>query len=298
MVRLIRLLACLAVLASAGVAAERSAVADTWVALQKVHAEELAAFALALDAKDGSVDAEARSLALALAKKLDPTLKAKEPPRKAMSAEDQAADKAAREAAAARDQAREAAEKTAPAPAPLARDYPKPENARERFDALRFEILCDEVEHLSSLSANPESRTEAPLRQAALKSLQSLIGAPRWACEKALKERVAELAGAKYAPWTGVWTTRLGDLTLTQTDDKVAGFWKRDPASETADGTLQAVVKDRTLTGTWKTAAEQGTITVVLSRSDRYWKGTTKDKADVHPLDGKRAEAPAPAATK
>jgi hypothetical protein len=291
---MIRSLVVAALAISAAPAADRSVAAEGWAGLQKVQAEELVAFALAIDAKEGSFDADSSAAALALAKKLDPSLKAKEPARKAMTPEDRDADKAARDGAAQRDVAREAAEKEAATkgdqqPGLSERWYPPPGNSRERFEALRFEMILDEADYLAALSANPEAHAEAALRQAGVKQLQELIEKPRWQGDKALKAWLATIGAEKYTPWSGVFTSRLGQMTLTQTGDKVAGFWKRDAKSDSPDGTFQGLIKDRTLAGVWKSGAEQGTFSFVLYRDDSYLRGWTKDKTDSSPVIGHRA---------
>lgn len=292
--RLILVIAtCLAAYAPAGLSAasERSVPMESWAALQKAQADELLEFASTLEAKDGSFEAEARAQAVALAKKLDPSSKPKDAAKKPMAAEDQLGDKALRDAAAARDKAREDAEKSDQAPVDAkARIYPKPENARERFEALRFEMLADQVDFAASLSLDPDAKGEVALRQSVLKAIPGLLGTPKWACEKALKERVGALSSVVYAPWSGTWTTRLGDMTIEQKDAAVSGSWRRDASAATPDGTFTGTVKGHVLTGAWRSDPDQGTFTLTLSRNDIFWKGITKTKTDSHPLEGKRVD--------
>ncbi len=283
--------ACIATLLLAAPlgAAERSFPMDCYTALEKAQAEELADFSAALEAKDGSFEADVRAQAIALAKKLDPSLKPKDAAKKPMAAEDQLSDKALRDAAAARDKAREDAEKADKGPQdPKSRAYPKPENARERLDALRFEMIADQTDFVAALSLDPDAKGEAALRQVILKSLPSLLGTPKWSCERALKERIAGLSSMKYAPWTGTWTTRLGEMTIEQNDAAVTGSWKRDPAAAVPDGTFTGTIKDRVMTGAWRSDPDQGTLVLTLSRSDVYWKGITKQKSETHPIEGQR----------
>lgn len=281
MTAVIRLLACL-VLAGVIGAAERSAPAEDLLALQRIHAAELIDFAAGLDARDGSLEGEARAAALALAKKLDPQQKPKEALRKAMTPDEAAADKAAREAAVARAREREASEKVAGA---AAAGYPPPVDPLERFEALRFEQLRAQVRFGESLSANPESRIEAPVRVAVGKSVTALLGIVRWSCDRVLKERAAALASSSYAPWSGTWATRLGFMSLVQSGEKVTGVWRGDAG----EGSIAGTVKDRTLTGTWKSGGEQGQAVLVLSRTDDWFHGDTRGKAgEPLPIDGHR----------
>jgi len=297
-------LALSAVLAQPLAAMESSGPAADFSAVQHLHAEELAAFAIGLDARENSLANDVRALAMALAKKLDPGLHAREPVRRPMTTEEALADKADREAAADHAKAREEAEgysataanakddktKDAQAPADDAGGdpYPAPEDLPARFSAMRYEILAREVDVAAKLDL--DDRAGAAVRTAALKNLLTLVGTPHWVCERRLKSRITFELARKDEPWSGVFSSdRLDYLTLVEKDGKITGLWTAKPDGGDALGNVVMQVQGRTANGAWKSAGgEEGTITLTLHIDGRTITGSTTGGGETHQIHGTR----------
>jgi hypothetical protein len=301
----------LTVLAQPLAAMESSGPAADVQAVQHLHAEELAAFAIGLDARENSLANDVRAMAMALAKKLDPGLHAREPVRRPMTTDEALADKADREAAADHAKAREEAEGNS-ATAATAKDdkakddkakdaqtpaddaggdpYPPPEDLPARFSAMRYEILAREVDVAANLDL--DDRAAAAVRTAALKNLLTLVGTPHWACERRLKARITSELARKDAPWSGVFSSdRLDYLTLVEKDGKITGLWTAKPDGGDALGNVVMQVQGRTANGAWKSAGgEEGTITLTLHIDGRTITGSTTGGGETHQIHGTRRD--------
>jgi hypothetical protein len=295
--------------AGAAMASDAGGPAAEFLALQHLHAEELAAFANSLDAREKSLADEVRAQAMALAKKLDSGLHVKEAPRKAMSTEEALADKAARQAAADHARDREAAEgysATAAAAAgkkdkdkgkeeeATADDaggdpYPPPDDLPARFAAERYEILAREADFATGLSLDPEDRAAAATRAGALKAVLGLLGTPHWACERKLKAQVTAALAQHYQPWTGTWSSdRMYLITLVQNGDRITGSWAAKAGAEKPDGELVMQLRGDTATGGWKSGGDEGTVTLTLHVDNRTMTGSTSGGGETHPVTVER----------
>lgn len=282
-------------------AAEPTGPAADVQSLQHLHAEELAAFAVGLDARENSLANDVRAQAMALAKKLDPALHVREAPRKAMTTEEALADKADRETALAHAKDREAAEGySATAVATTTKDgtaappddaggdpYPPPEDLPARFAAMRFEILAREIDFVTALDSDPDDRAAAATRAVALKMLLGLVGTPHWACERHLKSEITAAIALKDPPWSGVFASdHLDFITLVQKGERITGSWAAKP--DTAPlGDLALQLRGRTATGAWKSASgEEGTVTLVLHCDGKTLTGETTGGGETHQVHG------------
>jgi hypothetical protein len=228
--------------------------ATTWGVLRDIHLDALVAFAKAGERKGGSLDLEVRQEAANVARRIDPKsdkLKNLFATKKAMSADEQAADKLARATVAEREKARTAGDPKLPEPATV----------KEELELLRHKLVNDEVAFAEKLSLDPDDQETVKLRQAALKAAQELLGPPRWGWEKAMKERIAKAMGAAYAPWNGTWTGGPWmSFTLVQQGAKVTSTW--------TGGSLVGEVKGRNLVGAWKHGTQKGTFHFSLASDD------------------------------
>jgi hypothetical protein len=237
----------------------------TWRALCDLQVEQLVAFAKADGVpKGGSFELEIKEQAIAFARRIDPKserLKNVFPQKRAMTAEEQTADRAQRATASAQDKARSEAEaaSTAEGGGPPA----EARTIKDTFETLRHGILTRQVAHAAALSLDPDEPGVVELRLLILKQIQGSLAAVKWRWEKDLKERVARLLAARYEPWTGVWQTAgaWGELTLVQTGPKVSGTW--------AGGSLVGEAKGRSLLGAWKGKPKGGgTFTFSMGDGD------------------------------
>jgi hypothetical protein len=297
-------------------AAEPTGPAAEFASVQHLHAEELAAWAISLDARENSLANDVRGQAMALAKKFDPALHVHEPARKAMSTEEALADKADRESANAHAKQREEAEGySATAAATTGKDakekdakdkdakdandapaddaggdpYPPPEDLPARFAAMRYEIIEREIG--VALDLDPDDHTAAAVRAAALKELLGIVGTPHWACERRQKSEISTALAAKDEPWTGTFACdRLNYLTLTEANGRITGTWAAKADAPVA-GNLVMQVKGRTATGAWKdSSGEQGTVTLTLHCDGKTITGSTTGGGETHQVHGtKRA---------
>lgn len=228
--------------------------ATTWGVLRDIHLDALVEFAKAGERKGGSLDLEVRQEAANIARRIDPKsdkLKNLFATKKAMSADEQAADKQARATVAEREKARAAGDAALPTPATV----------KEELEVLKHKLVNDEVAFAEKLSLDPDDQDTVKLRQAALKAALELLGAPRWGWEKAMKERIAKAQAATYAPWNGKWTGGPWmAFTLVQQGLKVTSTWD--------GGSLTGEVKGRNLLGTWKHGKQKGTFHFTLGSDD------------------------------
>ena len=236
----------------------------TWRTLCDLQIEQLVAFAKADGVpKGGSFELEIKEQAIAFARKIDAKsdrLKNVFPQKRAMTPDEQTADRTQRATATAQDKARSEAE----AASATADSLPKEAaTIKDALEILRHGILMRQVAHAAALSLDPDEAGVVELRQLILKQIQGSLGAVKWRWEKDLKDRVAKLLIAKYEPWTGVWQTAgtWGELTLVQTGPKVTGTW--------AGGSLIGEAKGRSLLGAWKGKPKGGgTFTFSLGDGD------------------------------
>lgn len=226
----------------------------TWGVLRDIHLDALVTFAKAGERKGGSLDLEIRQEAANIARRIDPKsdkLKNLFATKKAMSAEEQAADKQARATVVEREKARAATDSALPTPATV----------KEELEVLKHKLVNDEVAFAEKLSLDPDEQEIIKLRQTALKSALDLLGPPRWGWEKAMKERIAKAQTAIYAPWNGAW---VGGpwmaFTLVQQGNKVTSTW--------TGGSLTGEVKGRNVLGTWKNGTQKGTFHFSLASDD------------------------------
>lgn len=226
----------------------------TWGVLRDIHLDALVGFAKAGERKGGSLDLEVRQEAANLARRIDPKsdkLKNLFATKKAMSADEQNADKQARATVVEREKARVA---TDPA-------LPTPTTVKEELEALKHKLVSDEVAFAEKLSLDPDEQEIIKLRQTVLKAALDLLGPPRWGWEKAAKERIAKAQTAAYTPWNGAW---VGGpwmaFTLVQQGLKVTSTW--------TGGALTGEVKGRNLLGTWKNGTQKGTFHFTLGSDD------------------------------
>lgn len=226
----------------------------TWGVLRDIHLDALVAFAKAGERKGGSLDLEIRQEAANIARRIDPKsdkLKNLFATKKAMSAEEQAADKQARATVVEREKARAATDSALPTPATV----------KEELEVLKHKLVNDEVAFAEKLSLDPDDAETVKLRQTALKSASDLLGPPRWGWEKVMKDRIAKAQTAIYAPWNGAW---VGGpwmaFTLVQQGNKVTSTW--------TGGSLTGEVKGRNVLGTWKNGTQKGTFHFSLGSDD------------------------------
>jgi hypothetical protein len=230
----------------AACAAQQPRDLDAFDLLRGIHAEQLISFASGIDARDKCLGQELRDQAVALAKKFgakSDQLKALPAKKQAPTAEETEADKALRAQA---DEVEK--ERLASEAAPAAENtpaYPPPQNIKDEFEAIRYEILSEQAAFAEELSLDPREPMTAGLRQSILKNLQPLVAKPRWRCEKSLKDRIAKALSATYRPWDGDWQTKdRGVLNLAQKMDRISGTFE--------DGSVIAIIKDRVAVGQWK----------------------------------------------
>lgn len=226
----------------------------TWGVLRDIHLDALVAFAKAGERKGGSLDLEIRQEAANIARRIDPKsdkLKNLFATKKAMSADEQNADKQVRATVVEREKARAATDTALPTPATV----------KEELEVLKHKLVNDEVAFAEKLSLDPDEQEIIKLRQTALKSALDLLGPPRWGWEKAMKERIAKAQTAIYAPWNGAW---VGGpwmaFTLVQQGNKVTSTW--------TGGSLTGEVKGRNVLGTWKNGTQKGTLHFSLASDD------------------------------
>ena len=228
--------------------------ATTWGVLRDIHLDALVGFAKAGERKGGSLDLEVRQEAANIARRIDPKsdkLKNLFATKKAMSADDQVADKQARATVAEREKARAANDAKVPEPATV----------KEELEVLKHKLVTDEIAFAEKLSLDPDDQETVKLRQTALKAAQELLGNPRWGWEKAMKERIAKALAATYTPWNGKWAGGPWmAFTLVQQGVKVTSTW--------TGGSLTGEVKGRNLLGTWKHGTQKGAFHFTLSSDD------------------------------
>lgn len=246
-----------------------------WDQLKAQHLDQLVAFATAGgDNKAGSLELELREQAIAFARRIDgksPKLKNLFARKRAMTKEEQEADRTLRLLVAARDQERTTAEAAATkAPPPPAGDDPS-----ATLERLRFVILRDQILLAKRLSLDPDDPPTVVLRKTILTQVKSAIGQTRWAWEKQARDLVDQLLVAKYEPWNGTWAcgdkSGWGELTLMQNGTTVKGTWK--------DGTLTGETKGRHLVGTWTgQGTQQGGFSFTLGDNDLGFDARVTDK--------------------
>ncbi len=226
----------------------------TWGVLRDIHLDALVGFAKAGERKGSSLDLEVRQEAANIARRIDPKsdkLKNLFATKKAMSADEQSADKQARATVVEREKSRVATDPALPTPATV----------KEELEALKYKLVNDEVAFAEKLSLDPDEQEIIKLRQSVLKAALDLLGPPRWGWEKAMKERIAKAQVAIYAPWNGAW---IGGpwmaFTLVQQGNKVTSTW--------TGGSLTGDVKGRNVLGTWKNGTQKGTFHFSLASDD------------------------------
>lgn len=248
---------------------------EGWDKLKADHIDQLVAYVSAGgDNKAGSLELDLREQAVAFARRLDsksPKLKNLFARKRAMTKDEQEADRTLRELVTTRDKARvadEAAATKAPPP-------PVGDDAAATLERLRFVILRDQILLAKQLSLDPDDPPSVVLRKSILTQVKSAIGPTKWAWEKQTKDLVEQLLAAKYEPWNGTWVcsekSEWGELTLIQTGTTVKGTWK--------DGSLTGEVKGRHLLGKWTgQGTQQGEFTFSMGDRDIGFDARVTDK--------------------
>ncbi len=247
--------------------------ADSWEKLKATHVDALVAYASAGgENKAGSLELELREQAIAFARRIDsksPKLKNLFARKRAMTPDEQKADRALRDQVAARDKERLANDSATEAP-PTASDI------AGELESLRHRLLSEQIAMAKRLSLDPDDPPTVVLRKSILTQVKVTIGPTKWAWEKRLKELVDQLLNAKYEPWIGVWmcsSEEWGELTLAQDGTVVTGSWK--------DGTLKGEVKGRHVVGTWTGQGTQhGGFSFTLGDNDLGFNARVTDKVD------------------
>jgi hypothetical protein len=249
--------------------------------------DRLVAFAKAGPGKAGSFDIEAREKALAFARKIDPS-SAK--PRnvfaqhRAMSADEELADKSMRGDAVKRDASRKLNDAKADAPT----TPPAAQDPAMEFENLKFRLLGEQIAFASAISLDPDNQEVVVLRQLALKNVLEWLPPVTWNYEKKLKARVVALASAHYEPWTGSWVTeKWGVIDILQKDGKATASW--------ADGgKLSGEVKGRSLVGSWSGGRNRGTFQFTLGATDHGFEAhITVEMTDPETWNATRKDADA-----
>lgn len=248
---------------------------DAWDKLKAQHIDQLVAYASAGgDNKSGSLELELREQAIAFARRIDsksPKLKNLFARKRAMTKDEQEADRALRDLVATRDKTRLAEEAGAAKAAPP----PTGEDLAATLERLRFVILRDQILLAKQLSLDPDDAPTVVLRKSILTQVKSAIGPTKWAWEKQSKDLVDQLLNAKYEPWNGTWVcsekSEWGELTLTQSGATVKGTWK--------DGSLTGEMKGRHLIGKWTgQGTQQGEFTFSMGDRDIGFDARVTDK--------------------
>lgn len=250
--------------------------AETWEKLKATHIDQLVDYVSASgDNKGGSLELDLREQAVAFARRIDaksPKLKNLFARKRAMTPAEQSADKALREQIAARDKTRTAEESGGGAKAMP----PSGDDVAATLERLRFVIIRDQIQLAKQLSLDPDDQPTVVLRKSILTQVKGIIGPPRWAWEKLLKDTVDQLLTAKYEPWIGTWlcsSEEWGELTLTQDGAVVKGTWK--------DGTLVGEMKGRHVVGKWTGQGTQhGGFSFTLGDNDLGFNARVTDKVD------------------
>lgn len=248
---------------------------EDWEKLKVQHIDQLVAYSTTGgDNKSGSLELELREQAVAFARRIDsksPKLKNLFARKRAMTKEEQDADRALREQVAARDKMRTSDEATATKAAPP----PAGEDAAATLERLRFVILRDQILLAKRLSLDPDDPPTVVLRKSILAQVKTTLGPAKWAWEKQTKDLIEQLLNAKYEPWNGTWVcgdkSDWGELALTQTGAVVKGTWK--------DGSLTGEAKGRHLVGKWTgQGAQQGEFSFTLGDNDLGFSARVTDK--------------------
>jgi hypothetical protein len=249
--------------------------AESWDKLKAIHIDSLVAYASAGgDNKGGSLDLELREQAIAFARRIDaksPKLKNLFARKRAMTPDEQKADRALRDQVAAREKTRLAEES-----GDAGKNVPPPgDDVAAALEHLRFVILRDQVVLAKQLSLDPDDQPTVVLRKAILTQVKGIIGPTKWAWEKRLKDNVDQLLNAKYEPWIGAWlcSGEWGELNLSQDGVTIKGTWK--------DGTLSGEMKGRSVVGKWTGQGTQhGGFTFTLGDNDLGFNARVTDKVD------------------
>ena len=249
---------------------------ETWDQLKATHIDALVAYATTGgDNKGGSLELELREQAIAVARRIDAKsskLKNLFARKRAMTKDEQEADRALREQVAARDKARTSGEAGGDAKAMP----PAGEDPAATLERLRFVIARDQILLAKQLSLDPDDPPTVVLRKSILTQAKVALGPPKWAWEKQSKDLIDQLLAAKYEPWHGVWlcsSEEWGELSLTQDGTTVKGSWK--------DGTLTGEVKGRHVVGKWTGQGTQhGGFSFTLGDNDLGFNARVTDKVD------------------
>jgi hypothetical protein len=249
---------------------------ESWDRLKADHVDALVAYATAGgDNKGGSLELELRELAVAVARRIDAKsskLKNLFARKRAMTREEQEADRTLRDQVAARDKLRLGEESAGGGKAMP----PAGEDPAATLERLRFVIARDQVLLAKQLSLDPDDPPTVVLRKSILTQAKIVLGPPKWAWEKQSKDLIEQLLAAKYEPWHGVWlcsSEEWGELSLTQDGATVKGTWK--------DGTLTGEVKGRHVVGKWTGQGTQhGGFSFTLGDNDLGFNARVTDKVD------------------
>lgn len=249
--------------------------AETWDKLKATHIDSLVAYVSAGgDNKSGSLELEQREQAVAFARRIDaksPKLKNLFARKRAMTPDEQKADRALRDQVTAREKARLAEES-----GDGGKNVPPPgDDVVAALEHLRFVILRDQVVLAKQLSLDPDDQPTVVLRKSILTQVKGIIGPTKWAWEKRLKDNIEQLLNAKYEPWLGTWlcSGEWGELTLAQDGAVVKGTWK--------DGTLIGDVKGRHVVGKWiGQGTQHGGFSFTLGDNDLGFEARVTDKVD------------------
>ena len=247
--------------------------ANSWEKLKASHIDVLVTYASAGgENKGGSLDLELREQAIAFARRIDaksPTLKNLFARKRAMTPEEQKADRTLRDQVSAREKQRLANDSATEAP-------PQANDIAGELETLRHRLLSEQIALAKRLSLDPDDPPTVVLRKSILTQVKVTIGPTKWAWEKRLKDHVDQLLNAKYEPWIGVWicsTEEWSELTLAQDGLVVTGSWK--------DGTLKGEVKGRHVVGTWTGQGTQhGGFSFTLGDNDLGFNARVTDKLD------------------
>lgn len=249
--------------------------AENWEQLKAEHIDQLVAYVGGGDNKGGSLELELREQAIAFARRIDgksPKLRNLFARKRAMTKDEQEADRALRQEVAARDKTRLAEESSGSAKAMP----PAGDDIAATLERLRFVILRDQIQLAKQLSLDPDDQPTVVLRKSILIQVKGIIGTTKWAWEKQFKDTVEQMLVAKYEPWIGMWlcsNDEWGELSLTQDGGVVKGTWK--------DGSLIGEVKGRHVVGKWTGQGTQhGGFSFTLADGDLDFNARVTDKVD------------------